>query len=100
MENVTFILIVCSVVEARASLSVRAIRRILSMASEALEINSRKKICTIYILKCLENLVNDISFDIKNTSLLRYRELMMSFIIRFTSAWKANFSDFSLSSLT
>ncbi len=35
---------VCSVVAAKASLSVSAIKRILSIASEALEINSRKKI--------------------------------------------------------
>lgn len=33
------------------------------------------------------------------TSLFLYKELMMSFIILLTSAWKANFSDFSLSSL-
>lgn len=39
------------------------------MASEAFEINSRKKI-----------------------SLLRYNELMMSFIIRLTSVWKTRFS--------
>ena len=32
------------------------------------------------------------------TSLFRYRELIISFIIRLTSAWKANFSAFSLSS--
>lgn len=32
------------------------------------------------------------------TSLFLYRELIISFIIRLTSAWKANFSAFSLSS--
>lgn len=44
-HNSTFTLMDSSSVASKADLSVNDIKRILSKASEALEINSRKKIC-------------------------------------------------------
>ncbi len=85
---------------ARASSLVRDNRRILSKASEALEISSRRK---IFRMKSKELASVDLVYNWQKhepyegllTSLFLYKELMISFIILFTSALNACFSDFS-----
>ena len=89
----TFIFTESSSVVLRAALSVRERNLILSRASEALEIISRKK---IYRRDTFDRRGYHTHHQL--TSLLRQSELMMSFIIRFTSAWNVNFSALSLSS--